>query len=253
MRALVCGAAGAVGRRLVPALEAAGWDVLPTDLETADVRDPEAIRVAVEGFEPDVVFHLAAWKEAGAGELDPAGACAVNALGTRNVVDAASAAGARVVLASTCKAADPETAYGASKLIAERIVMNAGGSVVRFYNIPECGGEATNVFDLWASLPADEPIPFTGCWRWFITAEQAVEALLFAAEHEGRFAPRPRGGWMADEARRLYPGRELVKIPLRRGDRREEPLCARCERIVPSESPSLMRVVSPHDPVRVAA
>ena len=237
----------------MPQLEADGWDVLVTDLETADVRDPAGIAVAVEGFEPDVVFHLAAWKEAGAGELDPAGACLVNAIGTANVVDAASAVGARVVLASTCKACDPETAYGASKLIAERIVLNAAGSVVRFYNIPECGGETGNVFDLWESLPVSEPIPFTDCWRWFITAKQAVFTLVAAAHAgPGRFAPRPTQRHMREVAESLYPGRELVEVPRRRGDRAVEPLHAACERIL--DRPDFMvRIVSPHDPALVAA
>lgn len=253
MRALVCGAHGAVGSRLVPELERQGWDVLPTDLETADITDVGSVQVAAEGFDPDVIFHLAAWKEAGAGELDPAGTCFVNVGGTANVVAAAMSVGARVVLASTCKAADPETAYGASKLIAERIVLNAGGSVVRFYNIPECGGSVGNVFDLWAALPVDEPIPFTDCSRWFIDARQAVGSLIAAAAAgPGRFAPRPQQMTMREMAARLYPGRELVEVPRRRGDRAVEPLHAACERIL--DRPDFMvRIVSPHDPQLVTA
>lgn len=129
----------------------------------------------------------------------------------------------------------------------------AGGSVVRFYNIPECAGEAGNVFSLWESLPVSEPIPWTDCVRWFISAKQAVHTLVAAAAAgPGRFAPRPRQWHMLDLAEHMYPGRELVEVPRRRGDRAVEPLHAACERIL--DRPDFMvRIVSPHDPVLAVA
>jgi FlaA1/EpsC-like NDP-sugar epimerase len=116
-----------------------------------------------------VIYHLAGAKHAPEGEQHPAMVARVNTIGTDNIVRAAC--GAKVILASTCKAGDPETAYGASKLIAERIVLNAGGVVVRFFNVRETAG---NVFRLWEQIPFPQPIPYTDCWRYFISSTGAL-------------------------------------------------------------------------------
>ena len=127
MIAWVTGAAGSVGKALTDRLNELGWNVTPTDL-SMDVRDATLMDQFAGYLQPDVTFHLAGAKHAPDGELDPAGVVATNVDGTRNVLNAKSG---KVVLASTCKAADPETAYGASKLLAERMVLNAGGVVAR--------------------------------------------------------------------------------------------------------------------------
>lgn len=249
MRILVTGADGAVGRQLLPALD--DHDVLGTDLETMDVTDyPEVERIMLR-FDPDAVIHLAGSKLAVDGELNPEGFTRVNVTGTANVVRAASLVNARVVFSSTCKAADPETAYGASKLIAERIVLNADGVVVRFFNIPECG---PSVFSLWAGIPADEPIPYTDCWRYFITVDRAVATLVRVLDlPAGRYAPVPISAFhMRNVALMAYPSRKLVEIPRRRGDRVREPLHSHCEYAYELED-GIFQIVGAHDPVQVAA
>ena len=155
-----------------------------------------------------------------------------------------------MILASTCKACDPETAYGASKLIAERMVLNAGGTVIRFYNIPE---SCENVFRYWESLPKSELIPYTDCQRYFNSMEQVIELLVLALELEsGRYAPKPTGPWeMHTVAHELYPGRVLERIPRRRGDREIEPLKAANEEIRYAGNYQIIQ--SPHDPVRIHA
>lgn len=190
--------------------------------------------------------------------MDPAGFAETNVLGTRNVSEACAAHGTKLVFASTCKAADPETAYGASKLIAERIVLNMGGVVFRLFNIPECG---PSVFTIWQQIPEDEPIPFTDCWRYFITLEQAVDGLIRAsALGSGRYAADPGSPLhMRAVAEARYPGREPVEIPRRRGDRAREPLHAKCEHAVriygsgAGDDGLLCQITSPHDPGSVPA
>lgn len=246
MIVIVTGAEGSVGQALCPVLREAGWDVVGTDIGEMDVRDHERVRHLVAAFTPDVIVHLAGAKHAPEGELDPAGIAATNITGTANVLAGAAQFGARVVTASTCKACDPETAYGASKLIAERMTLNAGGSVARFYNVPESGG---NVFRLWETLPQDAPIPVTDCRRYFITMDQAV-ALVIACLGlpAGRYTIDPgEPQWMRDVAARLYPGREIVMVPARRGDRRCEPLCAQAETFTLA-SGGLAQIRSPYDP-----
>lgn len=237
-RILVTGAHGTLGRALLQKLRAD--EIHATDLEHLDVRKP--IRLAREY---DLVFHLAAAKHAPEGELDPWHTAETNIIGTRNMLET----GVRTILASTCKAADPETVYGASKLIAERMTLAAGGSVARFYNIRESSG---NVFETWSRMPKNEPLPVTDCWRYFMSIEQAVDLLLFVADAPpGRYTVgQAAGSWMFEEARKLDRGWQF--IARRRGDRRIEPRLARCETTVPAGD-GFWQIISAHDAVPVAA
>jgi FlaA1/EpsC-like NDP-sugar epimerase len=242
LRIAVTGACGSIGQALIPNL--VEHDVFATDVDTLDVTDESAVRAAFLGFGPEIVYHLAADKHAPDGEEHPEHTALVNISGTENVLRAA--AGAKVIVASTCKAADPETAYGASKLIAERMVLNAGGVVIRYYNVRETSG---NVFRLWESIPKTDPIPFTDCRRYFISLDDAIRLTIRAIGlPSGRYTVDPgRSVHMSLEADRLYPTRQLVKVPRRRGDRKIEPLKARTETLVPYEG--ILRIESPHDPV----
>lgn len=239
------GAGGSIGRLLVPLLVDRGYTVFPTDVDTLDVTYANQVAHHLEKRIPSVVFHLAGAKHAPEGETDPEYVSIVNTAGTANVVRVASRIGAKVIFASTCKAADPETAYGASKLIAERIVLNAGGVVVRYYNVRETEG---NVFRTWEQIPDSEPIPWTNCWRYFISVEDALD-LTMAGLHlpSGRYTVEPGPSTsMYREARRLYPGREFVQVAARRGDRLKEPLRASSESMVRFKD--FWRISSPHDP-----
>jgi FlaA1/EpsC-like NDP-sugar epimerase len=253
-RILVTGAAGSIGGALVPFLLDEGHDVLATDKGTLDVRDVGQVRAHVVSLKPDLIYHLAGAKHAPEGEEDPLAVTETNVHGTANVLDAARLVGAKVVVSSTCKACDPETVYGASKLIAERLTLNAGQAVVRYYNVRETSG---NVFRLWESIPEPEPIPWTDCRRYFISLEAAIRLTVRAADlPPGRYvapAETRHPEHMRDVARALYPHRDLVEIPRRRGDRQQEPRCARSESMVMIGAPGIVRVVSAHDPVRVEA
>lgn len=233
----VTGAAGSIGSALVDELP----NAIGTDTDV-DVTDAEAVRSFVEWVKPDAVLHCAGAKHAPEGETDPRSTVMVNTVGTFNVLDAM--AGKRFVLTSTCKAADPETAYGASKLIAERAVLNAGGSVARFYNVRETQG---NVFDIWRKIPKPEPIPVAACWRYFISIDQAVDLVIRCLElPAGRWSVNPgEPVFMPDLANELYPARRKSYIRPRRGDRVREPLKADSETVV--EYGDLLRIDGPHD------
>jgi UDP-N-acetylglucosamine 4,6-dehydratase/5-epimerase len=236
-RILVTGAKGSIGRELVPLIRDRGV-VVATDVDTFDVTKPSRM---TEMF--DIVYHLAGAKQAPVGETDPLETFRVNTQGTANVI--ASFPGAKIILASTCKACNPETVYGASKLIAERMVLNAGGVVVRYFNVRETAG---NVFRYWESLPKSEPIPVADCWRYFITLAQALDLTVAALElPSGRYTVDPgEPSHMLAEARSLYPGRLLVPVPPRRGDRVREPLHAAHEHVV-RLSEETLEVINRHD------
>lgn len=249
-RVLVTGALGSIGSAVCEALGRARVHVDPTDLEWApnaedvDVRDGGEVQSAMERYRPTHVLHLAGAKHAPEGELDPLGTTQTNVGGTANVLR--YAAGARVVTASTCKACDPETAYGATKLVAERMTLNAGGSVARFYNVPESSG---NVFRIWEAIPEGEPIPVAPCARYFVSMDDAVALLLWAAVlPSGRYAVDPgRPLQMGQVAEDLYPARQRVPVSPRRGDRMAEPLHARSEWPGSCGVPGLWEIWGPHD------
>ena len=251
-RILVTGAAGAVGRPLVRALREGGVRIVPTDLEPAagewgtsfmDVTDFLSILQCVTFFDPDLIVNLAAAKLAPAGEVDPWRAVQVNTVGVQNLLNM----GRPLVQASTCKAIAACTAYGASKLIAERLVLNAGGTVIRYYNIPTCG---PSVPTLWQALPEDDPIPVTPCTRYLISEDEAVALTLWgcALPTGKRYALNPGSPvTMSEYAAALYPGRRQRIIHPRRGDRIAEPLDGEQESRIATDVPYVYQVISHHD------
>lgn len=245
-RVLITGAAGSIGAAIADALREADVMTFETDIDALDVRDSDAVDRWLRVIKPTLVLHLAGAKHAPEGELDPAATFETNVRGTANVL--AAARGARVVTASTCKACDPETVYGATKLIAERMTLNAGGSVARFYNVRESSG---NVFSIWESLQADEPLPVAPCSRYFISLEDAVALVLWASVLEpARYVIDPGPARrMDDVAAERYPGRPQRPIAPRRGDRLDEPFHARSEAAIATDVDRVIRIASPHDPV----
>src|ERR1700727_1484043 len=96
-RSIVTGGAGFIGSHVVDALLAAGHEVtVIDDLSSGSVaKVPAGARLSAldrvfEEAQPSSVFHLAAQASVTASVADPGRDCAVNVLGTLNVVDAAT-------------------------------------------------------------------------------------------------------------------------------------------------------------------
>ena len=86
-----------------------------------DIRDKARLSRAFEGV--DYIVHAAALKHVPALEYNPMEAVKTNVVGADNIVDAAIDAGVKKVVAlSTDKAANPINLYGATKLVAEKIL-----------------------------------------------------------------------------------------------------------------------------------
>ncbi|MBI2577772.1 MAG: polysaccharide biosynthesis protein, partial [Candidatus Wildermuthbacteria bacterium] len=93
-----------------------------------DVRDKERLYRAMQGV--DIVVHAAALKQVPAAEYNPLEAIKTNISGTANVVDAAIDNNVkRVILISTDKAVNPVNLYGATKLCAEKLFVQANSYV----------------------------------------------------------------------------------------------------------------------------
>ena len=90
-----------------------------------DLKDADYMSFILGRLRAEALFHAAAYKHVPMMEENPVAAVHNNVLGTRNLVAAALEAGVRrFVLVSTDKAVDPVSVYGASKLLAERIVVD---------------------------------------------------------------------------------------------------------------------------------
>lgn len=136
MRVLVTGAAGMLGRAVMPALAAAGHAARGLDLPELDVTDFAAVGRQVEAFRPDWVLHLAALTRVDDCEGRADEAFRVNGLGARNAALAAEGCGAALLALSTDYVFDgtatapyaedaagaPASVYGASKWAGEQAV-----------------------------------------------------------------------------------------------------------------------------------
>ena len=151
-----------------------------------DARDPERLKRAMEDV--DVVFHLAALKHVESCEYNPFEAIKTNIVGTQNVIDVAMYHNVeRVVFTSTDKAVNPANAMGASKLMAEKLMIAADFykgrrqtifSSVRFGNVLGSSGSVVPTFleRIKGGLPIEVTDP--GMTRFIITLGDSIELLL---------------------------------------------------------------------------
>lgn len=153
----------------------------------ADVRDAQGVRAAFERFRPDLVFHAAALKHVPILESHPLEAIRTNIFGTQNVLEAAAAVGVqRVVFISTDKAVRPSSVMGATKWVAEQLVMSyaedrPGYCCVRFGNVLGSRGSVVPTFR--RQIAAGGPVTVTdpAMTRFFMSVEEAVQLVLQSA------------------------------------------------------------------------
>ena len=236
---LITGANGSIGQRLQHKLSHMNVDFVATDVDTLDVTNTSTFM----NDDFTHVVNIAGAKHAPLGEQETETTLDVNTKGTLNLLKFYP--NAKHVLCSTCKSCNPETVYGASKLIAERLIVNHGGSIARFYNVIETSG---NVFEIWKNKKGAIDV-VTKCHRYFITLDEATSLLMFSMKYHGRFmvnVPDIRN--MLDIANSIYPHREKIHVEPRRGDRVNEKKFADHE-YVSNETlhPDLIKVCSPND------
>ncbi len=154
----------------------------------ADIRDKARIKNIFAEYRPQVVFHTAAHKHVPLMEENVEDAITNNIIGTRNVVEAATSAGVnRLVLISTDKAVRPDNVMGATKRIAEMIVLQAACrtgnaySVVRFGNVLGSRGSVVPLFKRQIAHGGPVTVTHPDMKRYFMTIPEAVHLVLQAA------------------------------------------------------------------------
>jgi UDP-N-acetylglucosamine 4,6-dehydratase/5-epimerase len=151
-----------------------------------DVRERDRLRRAMEYC--DLVFHLAALKHVESCEYNPFEAIRTNIVGTQNVIDCAlDHEIPRVVFTSTDKAVNPANAMGASKLMAEKLMVAANYykgrrasvfSTVRFGNVLASSGSVIPTFIQRIKLGLPIEVTDPGMTRYVITMDEAVRLVL---------------------------------------------------------------------------
>lgn len=154
----------------------------------ADVRDRPRLEVVFNEFRPEVVFHTAAHKHVPLMEINIEEAITNNVLGTLNLVEVSlTYLVERFVFISTDKAIRPVNVYGATKRLAEMIVLNAaqrsGGrySVVRFGNVLGSRGSVVPIFKRQIAQGGPITITHPDMKRYFMTIPEAAHLVLQVA------------------------------------------------------------------------
>jgi len=153
-----------------------------------DIRDKDRILLAMEDI--DIVYHAAALKHVPLCEYNPFEAIKTNVLGTKNVIEAALASGVHQVISiSTDKAVNPVNTMGATKLLAEKLIIDANEgkgakptifSSVRFGNVSFSRGSVIPLFE--EQIRQKKPITITNpeMTRFMMLISGAIE-LVFKA------------------------------------------------------------------------
>ena len=153
----------------------------------ADVQDRKRIFHVMEQYRPDYVFHAAAHKHVPLMEWNPLEAVKNNVFGSKNMAEAAKAAGVgSFIMISTDKAVRPTNVMGSTKRLAEMIVtaLNEPGqtnfAAVRFGNVLGSRGSVIPLFK--DQIAKGGPVTVTDfrMIRYFMTIPEASRLVIQA-------------------------------------------------------------------------
>ncbi len=224
MKILLTGGAGFIGARIAQTYLQAGHEVVVVDdlsrghagnlpggitLHRVDITDPEALEAVFQAERPEIVNHHAALVSVRESARCPERYLQVNLVGTQNVLRATLACGARrFIYASTGGAVygeaqslpitedhplNPLSAYGESKVLAERLIRELDGRfesvILRYGNVyghgqdPRFGNGAVAIFA--EHMLRGQPITLFGSGeqlRDYLFVDDAARANITALE-----------------------------------------------------------------------
>lgn len=151
----------------------------------ADIADKERCKSLCENI--DYIIHAAAMKHVPLCEYNPFEANKINVIGTQNLVIAAlSSKVSKFLFISTDKVVQPSSVLGSSKLLAEKIVINANSikgfkktifSCVRFGNVIGSRGYILPQFIKQLKNKKNLTVTDKNMTRFFMTKQQAIKAI----------------------------------------------------------------------------
>jgi len=220
-------------------MQVSGFDDPRLRFFIGDVRDVTRLRRAFAGV--DIVIHAAALKQVPACEYNPIEAVATNVDGARNVIDAAIDTGVKKVIAlSTDKAVNPVNLYGATKMVAEKLFVQANAysgsgptrfSCVRYGNVVASRG---SVIPLFLEQRKNGKVTITDArmTRFWLTLDQAAQFVVSCTEQMRGgevFVPKIPSMNIRDLAQAVAPDCNMEIIGIRPGEKVHEVLVSEDE------------------------
>ncbi|HEY7106791.1 MAG TPA: nucleoside-diphosphate sugar epimerase/dehydratase [Acidimicrobiia bacterium] len=156
------------------------------ELVLGDIRDASVVDAIFADVQPEVVFHAAAHKHVPILEDFACEAIRTNVFGSLNVLNACiKSQSEHVVFISTDKAATPTSVMGATKWLAEQILIarapHEGYEAVRFGNVLGSRGSVIPTFQ--RQIAEGGPVTVTDrhMTRYFMSTDEAVRLVLLGA------------------------------------------------------------------------
>lgn len=153
-----------------------------------DIRDKERLSRAMENI--DIVYHAAALKHVPLCEYNPFEAIKTNVLGTQNVIEVALNNNVeKVINISTDKAVNPVNTMGATKLLAEKLIIDANFykglrktvfSCVRFGNVLFSRGSVIPIFEKQIKQKKEMTVTDPDMTRYMMSVSETID-LVFKA------------------------------------------------------------------------
>jgi FlaA1/EpsC-like NDP-sugar epimerase len=280
---LVSGAAGSIGSGLVGQIgnyepkniilldqaESALYDlqqdlhakgtVFPFEIVIGDIRNYDRLKRVFDFYQPEYVFHAAAYKHVPLMENNPSEAVLTNVKGTKNLVDLSLEFGVhKFVMISTDKAVNPTNVMGASKRVAEIYAQtkNQLGKTkfvtTRFGNVLGSNGSVIPLFQ--KQIEQGGPLTITDerITRFFMTIPEACQLVLEAGSmgNGGEIFVFDMGKSVKilDLAKKMIQlsgleiGKDIeIKVTgLRPGEKLYEELLASEENSIPTHNPQIL-------------
>lgn len=234
---------------------------LPIHPMIADVRNLDRLSAIFENQMPHMVFHAAAHKHVPLMEINVEEAITNNVIGTRNVVDVSLSYDVeRLVMISSDKAIRPSSVMGATKRMAEMLVLDAAHrsgrefSAVRFGNVLGSRGSVVPLFKRQILRGGPVTVTHPDMKRYFMTIPEAVHLVLQAsAMGEGgevfvlKMGEQIRILQLAEDIIRLSglePGKdiEIVFTGIRPGEKLSEDLWDKWANFDTTNHPDIVRL-----------
>lgn len=155
----------------------------------ANVGNKELMLRVFEAFNPEIIYHAAAYKHVPVMESNPTEAVRVNLFGTKTVADLASKYKTeRFVMVSTDKAVNPTNVMGATKRAAEIYIQSLNHELsnntrfitTRFGNVLGSNGSVIPVFEKQIKMGGPVTVTHPDITRYFMTIPEACQLVLEA-------------------------------------------------------------------------